>query len=79
MSTKSYIYKVEFKEPINNKTSYFFGSLSAIFVDFTPAEIGCKVTRLWNIGITEKSPYIGRKCTISKEPLARKKRKGHNV
>ena len=74
MSSKSYIYRVEFKEPINNKTDFYFGSLAAIFVDFTPAEIGCGVERLWNIKITSKSPYTGRKCTITKEQLKRKMR-----
>lgn len=74
MTSHSHIYRVEFKEPVNGKTDYFFGSLSAIFVSFTPVEIGCGVRRLWNIGVTEERPYVGRKCTITKEPLSRKKR-----
>ena len=75
MGLQAHIYHVSFKKPINGKTDYFYGSLSAIFTNFTPEEIGCKVQRLWNIKITEETPYIGRKCTITKETLTRKKQK----
>jgi hypothetical protein len=78
MTAQKHIYRVSFKEPIDGKTDYFYGSLSAIFTNFTPEEIGCKVQRLWNIKITEDKPYFGRKCTITKEPLARKKQRNGN-
>lgn len=78
--TKNYIYRVSFKKPPfegegepAGKTEFFFGSLSAIYDMFSSDEIGCKVQRLWNIKITEENPYIGRKCTITKEVLKRKK------
>lgn len=78
--TKNYIYKVSFKkapfegegEPAG-KTEFFFGSLSAIYDTFTTNQIGCKVQRLWNCRITEANPYIGKKCTVTKEILKRKK------
>jgi hypothetical protein len=73
MAEQKHIYRVSFNEPMNGKTDYFFSSLSAIYTDFSAEEIGCKVTRLWNIKITPDRPYIGRKCTITKEPLHRKK------
>jgi hypothetical protein len=75
MTAQGHIYRVSLKEPIDGKTDWFYGSLSAIFTNFTPEEIGCGVRRLWNLKITEDNPYIGRKCTISKEPLSRKKQK----
>jgi len=75
MGIRGYIYRVSFKETVDGKKDYFYGSLSAIFTDFTPEKIGCKVQRLWNIKITEEKPYIGRKCTITKEPLRRKTQK----
>jgi hypothetical protein len=75
METRSHIYKVSFKEPKNGKTDYFFSSLSAIFTLFTPEEIGCRVTQLWKLRITGQKPYRGRKCTITKEPLNRKRKK----
>jgi hypothetical protein len=74
MTNGQHIYRVSFPEPVNGKTEFFFGSLSAIFTTFTPAQIGCGVRRLWNIGITPDNPYNGRKCAITKEPLTRKKR-----
>jgi len=73
MTKQAHIYKVSFKEPINGKTDYFYSSLSAIFTNFTSEEIGCKVQRLWNVKIAEDNPYIGKKCTITKERLTRKK------
>jgi hypothetical protein len=73
MTAQAHIYRVSFKEPIDGKTDWFYCSLSAIFTNFAPEEIGCGVRRLWNLKITENNPYIGRKCTISKEQLIRKK------
>ena len=72
MGTKQHIYRVSFKEPINGKTDYFFSSLSAIFTIFAPSQVGCKVQRLWNLKITEERPYVGRKCTVTKESVMRK-------
>lgn len=74
MSEQTHIYRVSFREPVDDKTDHFFGSLSAIYETFSPEQIGCKVSRLWNLKITLESPYIGRKCTITKEPFIRKKR-----
>ncbi|MDR1343519.1 MAG: hypothetical protein LBK18_09750 [Prevotellaceae bacterium] len=73
MAGKKRIYRLSFKAPVGGKTDYFFGSLSAIYEAFSPQEVGCRVTRLWNVKITEANPYIGRKCTITREPLKIKK------
>jgi hypothetical protein len=73
MTAQTHIYRVSFKEPVGGKKDYFFTSLSAIFTNFAPSDIGCRVQRLWNIKITEDKPYIGRKCTITKERIMRKK------
>jgi len=72
---QTHIYKVSFKKaPFNGgKTDFLFGSLSAIYDSFTREQIGCKVSRLWNYKVTPEHPYIGRKCTITKEPFMRKK------
>ncbi len=86
MGVKNYIYRVSFKEaPFNGegdpagKTEFFFGSLSSIYDMFSNEQIGCKVQRLWNIKITEETPYIGRKCAITKEPLTRKKQQSPGI
>lgn len=73
---KGHIYRVAFHEPpIENdeRNDFFFSSLSAIYEDFTPEQIGCKVSRLWNIGVSDGVPYKGRKCTITVEHIQRKK------
>jgi hypothetical protein len=72
MTTQKHIYRVSFKEPVNGKMDYFFGSLAAIYTEFSPEQIGCKVTRLWNVGVTTNNPYRGKKCTITAESFKRK-------
>lgn len=85
MSEQEYIYRVSFKEPPvladgsqADKTDFFFTSLAAIYDQFDKRDIGCQVARLWNLKITPDSPYRGRKCTITKEPVARKRRSQKN-
>lgn len=72
---KELIYRVAFVEPPIkdiDSTEFFFTSLSAIYEVFTPDQIGCKVTRLWNIGVSSGTPYEGSKCKITREPLRSK-------
>ena len=70
-----YIIMVSFYLPIDGKKEYFFGSMSAIYERFTKEQIGCDVRNLWNCRIREGRPYKGQRCTISREPLYRKKRR----
>lgn len=75
--SENYIYRVAFNEPPlynDSRTEFFFHSLAAIYEVFSPEQVGCKVSRLWNVGVSQGKTYIGRKCTITKEPIARKKR-----
>lgn len=70
------IYRVSFKEPPfkdDARSDFYFTSLSAIYEQFTPEQIGCKVENLWNLKISTDKPYFGRKCTITKELLTRKR------
>lgn len=74
---QEYIYKVAFKEPPiqgDSRTEFFFHSLAAIYDELTPEMVGCKVSRLWNVKITPQAPYANRVCTITQEPVSRKKR-----
>lgn len=77
MKKQEYIYRVSIKdEPAGNNiwtTDYYFTSLSAIYEQLTPEQIGCKVENLWNLKISTDKPYFGRKCTITKELLTRKR------
>ena len=78
MSKAEYIYRVEFKVPpllgIDDRKEFYFHSLAAIYEVFTARQIGCKVTRLWNIGVSHGTPYEGRRCKITKEQILRKTR-----
>lgn len=74
---QEYIYKVAFKVPPiqgNSRTEFYFHSLAAIYDQLTPEMVGCKVSRLWNVKITPQAPYANRLCTITQEPVSRKKR-----
>lgn len=73
-----HIFRVRFiMLPMENdsRKEFFFHSLAAIYEIFTPEQIGCKVTRLWNLGIANGTPYFGRKCSITREPIWRKRQK----
>lgn len=70
-----FIYRVTFKEPPeqSGELDFFFTSLSAIYERFSPEQIGCKVNRLWNIGVSDGNPYTGAKVTVTREPLHTKR------
>lgn len=75
---QEFIYRVEFSEPPlsgDERREFFFFSLSAIYETFSPKQIGCRVSRLYNLGIAQGKKYQGRLCSISKEPITRKKRR----
>ena len=70
-----FIYRVTFREPPEQtgERDFFFTSLSAIYERFSPEQIGCKVSRLWNIGVSDGNPYTGAKVTVTREPLHTKR------
>ena len=73
--TATTIYKVLFKKPpiqCDDRVEFYFTSLSAIYDIFSDEQIGCKVTRLWNIGVSNGTTYNGKLCLITKEPLTAK-------
>ena len=79
MAKQEYIYKVEFYiSPIeeDDRTESFFHSLTAIYEKFTPEQVGCKVTRLWNVGVSDGNEYTSRNgdVHITREPIERKHR-----
>lgn len=74
----SHIYRVSFINPPytdSPRTDFYFHSLAAIYDEFTPEQVGCKVTRLWNIGVSQGATYHGRKCSVYQEPISRKRHK----
>ncbi|MBE6337673.1 MAG: hypothetical protein E7068_02580 [Lentimicrobiaceae bacterium] len=66
---------VEFRDPIDGKRHYYFGSKTAIFQRFTAQEIGITYSSLRNIGNIKEKPYINKLCTIREgELIASQKR-----
>lgn len=79
MAKTEYIYRVAFNEPPFEeevRTEFFFHSLTAIYEKFTTEQVGCKVTRLWNIGVSDGNEYTSRSgdVHITREPIERKRR-----
>ena len=75
---QDFIYRVTFIDcPItgDSRKEFFFHSLAAIFDTFTPEQVGCKVSRLWNLGVASGNSYHGRKCSVTREPIMRKRQK----
>ena len=58
---------------------FFFTSLAAIYEVFTAEQIGCRVNRLYNIGLPDGKPYRGRRCEISREDIHSKAQKAPNT
>src|SRR5574344_1311738 len=70
------IYRVCFKKPPyedDARSDFYFTSLAAIYQHFTKEQIGCSVSRLWNLKISGGNTYKSRLCTISRHPLFRMK------
>lgn len=52
-----------------NGQDYYFGSLAAIFTEFTREEIGVSYGSLRNYGISPERPYINDKVVIKEGVL----------
>ena len=63
------IYHVCFGDDDN----HYFGSIAAIFEQFTPERLGVSKSRLWSYGITPERPYKNKVCTIYRGEICRKK------
>lgn len=74
-TSESTMIQVSFHEPVNNKTDYFFGSLKAIYAEFTAEEVGCKLNSLYAAHITAASPKVTSKCVIRKCSVLRIKQR----
>lgn len=63
------LYHVQFGDNDN----HYFGSIAAIFEQFTPERLSVSKSRLWSYGITPERPYKNKICTIYRGEIHRKK------
>ena len=69
--TNSRCLRVQFFEPIDGQTDYYFGSLKAIFARFTPTEIGLTLGSLYGKRVSETRPVVTSKCRITRIEILR--------
>lgn len=69
--TKSRCLRVQFFEPVDGKTDYYFGSIKAIYERFKTTEIGLSMLSLYSRRISEAMPIVTRKCLISRVEILR--------
>ena len=62
------IIHVQFKEPVDGKINYYFGSKVAVFKRFTSEQIGITYKYLTTINLSN-GPYVGKRCTIDEGAL----------
>jgi hypothetical protein len=52
---------------------HYFGSIAAIYQEFTRFNLGVSQQRLYDYKILPDKPYANKKCIISKHVVSRKK------
>lgn len=70
--TGSTIYHLHFKE---SGKDYDYGSIAAIYDEFSPEDIGISQQGLYDFGIKPKRPYSNKICMIRRGEIKRKKGK----
>lgn len=70
-TSKSRFVRVSFPEPVRGQKDWFFGSLKAIYTEFSDEEIGLTLDELY----TCIFPAATRKCRIEYVEVARVKQK----
>lgn len=69
------VIRVQFFQPKDGCSEFYFGSFAAIFELFSPEDIGCRLESLWAANIDEEHPKATRLCVVSKHKLYRKSQK----
>ena len=67
--------KVQFFQPKDGCSEFYFGSFAAIYEMFDASEVGCRLEALWAANIEVGKPKATRLCVVSKHKLYRKSRK----
>ncbi len=61
------------KVRFHDGSEFFFGSLAAIYEMFSPEDVGCALSTLWNSKISPDRPKVISRCVISKHRVFRMK------
>lgn len=69
--TTRHIIHLEIKSE-NGSEHHYYGSLAAIYEEFTPDQIGIKLKSLYGNYNLDKAPYENKKVRISKGLIKRK-------
>lgn len=72
-TSKSQIVQVHFFEPINGKTDYYFGSLKAIYAEFTKEQIGISLESLYTCRVSQEKAKVTKTCRIIRQEVTRMK------
>ena len=68
---KSRCLRVQFFEPVDGKTDYYFGSIKAIYTKFNATEIGLTIGSFYGRRLSEDSPIVTDKCRITRVEITR--------
>ena len=63
--------RVQFFEPVDGKTDYYFGSIKAIYTMFNAQTIGLTIGSLYSRRLSEEAPVVTEKCRISRVEIRR--------
>lgn len=69
------VIRVQFFQPKDGCSEFYFGSFAAIYEMFDASEVGCRLEALWAANIEVGKPKATRLCVVSKHKLYRKSRK----
>jgi len=71
--SKKIIYHVKFHEPIDNKTDFYFSSITAIYNTFTAEQIGVARQTLYQQSLNPGDEYRTKFCVVRKEEVLNNK------
>ena len=69
------VIRVQFFQPKDGCSEFYFGSFAAIYEMFDASEVGCRLEALWAANLEVGKPKATRLCVVSKHKLYRKSRK----
>lgn len=58
---------------IGSSRDHYFGSIAAIYQEFTRFDLGVSQQRLYDFKVLPDRPYANKKCIISKHVINRKR------